>query len=393
MTVKWIASAGTERTLGHMFGRQVPVRELGLTSGQGFVMNRSISVRVDQRPVEQNGRTLDALDRSVGDPRVTAELDLITRDIAFRTGAQTGVLACWNQTEEIVDFICAWGAAPMDDRSRIPAHGRLGFVGRVLDSGHAALEPIDSDHDLSLGIAASGERLTHAAGAAVRPPGRPPGALCVGFSSPPDDPAVTQWLIERYAGLASLSLYDPSVLDGRLVAARIDELTGCMSYAAVHVELEREIARSARHRRSVSCCFIDLDGFKRVNERHGHLHGSRVLAGVAELLRGALRMCDTLGRYGGDEFVAILPDTDEAAAGMLAERLRSTIATATSGGANDSLDASVGVAQWRTGATAEETLAAANEALHRAKGSGGGTVVRADEVATPAGRDAAGRGM
>ena len=130
--------------------------------------------------------------------------------------------------------------------------------------------------------------------------------------------------VEAYARLAALCLHDPGTLDGLLSAARRDALTGCLSYGALRKELEREIHRAARHGRDVSCCFVDLDGFKLVNDQHGHLHGSRVLARVAAALAKGMRDGDTLGRYGGDEFVAVLPDTDEDAAATLAERLRET---------------------------------------------------------------------
>ena len=214
--------------------------------------------------------------------------------------------------------------------------------------------------------------------------------MCVGFATvPAEDPAIVLWLVERYAGLASLCLHDAGMLERWLAAPQLDELTGCLSYAAIRAELDREIGRSERHGLSLSCCFIDLDRFKSVNDRHGHLQGNRVLADVAKVLRGALRICDTLGRYGGDEFVAILPDTGQSAACVLANRLRSTISTTTPDGANEPLDASVGVAQWRPHQTAEELLAAADKALLNAKAAGGGTVVRARDMVAGAPRDVA----
>ena len=157
----------------------------------------------------------------------------------------------------------------------------------------------------------------------------------------------------------------------------------------VRSKLRREIERSTRSNRPLSCCFIDLDRFKHINHSYGHPHGSQVLADVALLLRNGIRIGDTLGRYGGDEFVAILPDTDQGAALVLAERLRSTISTTTLNGAHEPLGASVGVAQSRPGCTAEDLLAAADEALRRAKRAGGGLVVGASDVAAGAGRGVA----
>ena len=172
------------------------------------------------------------------------------------------------------------------------------------------------------------------------------------------------------------------MLDGLFTAARRDALTGCLSYGAIRQELIREIRRAARHGRSLSCCFIDLDRFKAVNDNHGHLHGSRVLASVAAALGEGVRDGDSLGRYGGDEFVALLPDTDEAAAFVLAKRLRARIAALEPSGTDDTVDASIGVAQWLPGSSAESMLAAADDALRAAKALGGAVAIKASELPT-----------
>jgi diguanylate cyclase (GGDEF)-like protein len=211
----------------------------------------------------------------------------------------------------------------------------------------------------------------------------------VAFSNRPDDPAFTPWIVERFAGLAALCLYDPGVLGGLLAAARVDGLTGLLNYSSTRGALARELARSARHGRPTSCCFVDLDHFKRVNEDHGHLEGSRTLAAVAKILSGGVRVGDTLGRFGGDEFLAILPDTDHDAACGLGERLRRMIADAPPARGHKPLNASVGVAQWRPGATVDDLLSTADGALRTAKRAGGGIVVGARGVAASNGRDTA----
>jgi diguanylate cyclase (GGDEF)-like protein len=307
------------------------------------------------------------------------ELGLITRSLALRSGAEIGLLAGFNPVERIVEVLCAWGAAGLDDLPPLPADG---FVGRVLEYGRVAVEPLDPEQDASFGVAASGVRLTHAAGVAVRPPGGPPGALCVGFSEAPHrDPELIMWTLEGYARLAALCLHDVGTLDGMLAAARLDGLTGCLNHRAILAELEHEIGRCRRRPRNLACCFIDLDRFKQLNDHHGHVRGSRVLADVAAALRRAVRLADTVGRYGGDEFVAVLPETDERTARLLGERLRLAIAAQAIDGAGLTLDASVGVAQWRVGWTADDVLEAADVALLNAKAAGGGIVMAAGDVA------------
>lgn len=253
----------------------------------------------------------------------------------------------------------------------------------MLESGRVACEPIDTERDRTLGAG-----VTFAAGAPILPPGGPPGALCVGFSSRPIDTALTLWQVEGYARLASPCRHEAGMLDGLLAVARRDGLTGCLDYAAVRAELDREIQRSERHGRTMSCCcFIDLDDFKHVNDCHGHLYGNQVLAEVAAVLRHGVRSGDTVGRYGGDEFLAILPDTGEAEACALSERLRSKIFTTKPSGNDQRLDTSIGVAEWRPGSTADEMLGAADAALLRAKDGGGGIVVGAGDIAAGTSRD------
>jgi diguanylate cyclase (GGDEF)-like protein len=323
------------------------------------------------------------------EPVVTGEFTLITRRMTIRTGAETGLIVVFSQADRLVHVLGAWGTASVSAEMPVALRTGVGFVGRVLESARTAVAPVDPDEDQSLGIPASGARITHAAGAGIRPPGGPPGALCVGFSSPPADSALTLWRLESYARLAALCLHERGTLDGLLATARLDGLTGCLNYAAIRAELDREIRRSERHGRPMSCCFIDLDHFKGVNDRHGHLYGNRVLAQVATALREGVRVGDTIGRYGGDEFLAILPDADEEAARLLGERLRSKIFTTRPSGISERLDTSIGIAQWQPGSTADDLLGAADAALLRAKEGGGGIVAGAGGVAAGAGRDAA----
>jgi diguanylate cyclase (GGDEF)-like protein len=320
-------------------------------------------------------------DRSLGgggtpasDSQGARKLALITREVCGRTGAQAAFLAVRRGDGYPLDVLSALAVAPWDTHlpSSLPADG---FAGRVLETGRAAGDELAPDDALAMPL--PGARLKYAAAAVVRPPRGPLGLLCMCFGETPPDTALTLWLMESYARLAALALHDGEFLEALFSAATIDPLTGCLNHGSIRSELEREVARGARHGRAVSCCFIDLDGFKRVNDEHGHLHGSRVLAEVAAVLRDGLREEDGLGRYGGDEFLAILPETDEMGAYALAERLRSKIRDATVDGEPVMLDASIGVARWRLGMTVDEMLDAADRALLEAKSAGGAAVVQA----------------
>jgi diguanylate cyclase (GGDEF)-like protein len=110
--------------------------------------------------------------------------------------------------------------------------------------------------------------------------------------------------------------------------ARTDELTGLPNRRAFNEELARACARAARSSDPLSLCALDLDHFKNVNDRFGHQVGDEVLAKTAEVLRATLREGDVAARFGGEEFVALLPVTDSATAHAVAERIRAAIAAA-----------------------------------------------------------------
>ncbi|GAB4351340.1 MAG: hypothetical protein Kow006_15230 [Gammaproteobacteria bacterium] len=105
-----------------------------------------------------------------------------------------------------------------------------------------------------------------------------------------------------------------------------DSLTGCLNRRAILAEADEELRRYRRHNRPLSLLMVDIDDFKQINDRHGHLVGDSILVGVASLCRDLLRPTDRIGRYGGEEFLILLPETDEPTATKVAERLRRAVA-------------------------------------------------------------------
>ena len=157
--------------------------------------------------------------------------------------------------------------------------------------------------------------------------------------------------------------------------AGTDDLTGLCNVRALTSTLRREAARASRTGRPLSVLVIDLDGFKQVNDRHGHLRGSRVLMEVAALLREGTREIDVVARYGGDEFAVVLPDTGGDDAVSAADRLRARIARHVflrGAGGCIRLTASVGVATRSGPATSVSALLDhADRNLYRVKADGG----------------------
>jgi len=104
-----------------------------------------------------------------------------------------------------------------------------------------------------------------------------------------------------------------------------DGLTGLSNRKQLDAFLQEEFTRARRHHRDLSVLMIDIDHFKSINDSHGHLTGDTVLRGVAMILQKRLRPIDRLGRYGGEEFCALLPETGVASAARIAEELRAIV--------------------------------------------------------------------
>lgn len=149
-----------------------------------------------------------------------------------------------------------------------------------------------------------------------------------------------------------------------------DALTGCFNRAHAFATLESELRRAKRTNRPLSVLMLDVDDFKRINDEHGHLSGDRVLESLGHVLRQTLRTSDVKCRYGGDEFLVILPETPSEGAEVVAEHLRRAVGRMSSvgRGAPFTVCASIGVAS----ATPNETdalalVARADAALYRVK--------------------------
>jgi diguanylate cyclase (GGDEF)-like protein len=151
--------------------------------------------------------------------------------------------------------------------------------------------------------------------------------------------------------------------------ARHDDLTGVYNRRALMVAMEGSKQRANASGEPLSICMIDLDFFKRYNDEFGHLTGDRVLQAFAQTVREGLRSMDVFGRYGGEEFVQILPHTALASAILDAERLRIRVSMLDIPFARSmgSLTVSIGVAQYRPGETILQTFARADAALYKAK--------------------------
>jgi diguanylate cyclase (GGDEF)-like protein len=164
--------------------------------------------------------------------------------------------------------------------------------------------------------------------------------------------------------------------------ALVDGLTGLANRRAASDALHAEAARAERLETPLSLVLADLDEFKDVNDVHGHAVGDEVLRVFSEVLRETLRESDVAGRWGGEEFLLLLPGADEEGAVQLAERVRVELAGRSIPSVPGlHVTASFGVAEYAGEANTEQLLAAADGALYRAKGAGKDRVERAQRAA------------
>jgi diguanylate cyclase (GGDEF)-like protein len=156
-----------------------------------------------------------------------------------------------------------------------------------------------------------------------------------------------------------------------------DSLTGLLNRRYFHERLEEEVSRSGRHGRNLSVMMLDIDGFKYYNDTFGHRIGDKALKVIADIILNSVRSIDIVSRYGGDEFMVILPETDKALAVQIAERLRADVAKIvlpTNGIADASsiaITLSIGMVCYpEHGGTAELLLEHVDKALYLAKKRG-----------------------
>ncbi len=274
----------------------------------------------------------------------TADLDSVVRFVGQDIGADGAMVAVNDGRPDEPHIYSSWGLS-------------LGL--RVLDGvagggaiGHALVRGNGIALRLRPGSAGNGTRIAEALAAPVRAPSGLTGALCAGFTHPLDTGRDRELKrLEAYGGLIGLWLDDSETLVRLLRSACEDGLTGCITYPTIANRLGAEVERSQRTGQPLSCLFIDIDDFKLLNEGAGHLAGDAVLAAVGASLRDRVRVTDSVGRFGGDEFVVLLPDTGGLGAGEIGQVLCDAVREATAALHGGPVEISVGVSQLAAGMT------------------------------------------
>lgn len=197
----------------------------------------------------------------------------------------------------------------------------------------------------------------------------------------PDDKTLLGVLVLQNSGVDLLSIHRDMSQFSRHISfcgafaraqhlAHVDDLTALYNYRYLPRVLDQEIERNHRQGKKFCLLFMDIDYFKRINDGHGHLVGSQLLQEVAELLKNTIRSYDPLFRYGGDEFLALLVDTDAGTGQKVAERIRKTVETHDflSGSESLKLTVSIGLAVFPDHAkSSKELIQLADQAMYYGK--------------------------
>ncbi|MFA9401180.1 MAG: GGDEF domain-containing protein, partial [Acidobacteriota bacterium] len=185
------------------------------------------------------------------------------------------------------------------------------------------------------------------------------GALAIAWEEAGPDPGRAPLPLDALASEALVAVQQVRLNEQLKTQARTDPLTGIDNRRAWEAEVRRSLARARRSGGPLSIALIDLDDFKAFNDSHGHPEGDRLLRDTVEAWKYLLRTEDHLARYGGDEFMLTLPDTDIERAGMATERLRAAVPRGQT--------CSAGVACLEPGDSLEQLVKRADEALYREK--------------------------
>jgi diguanylate cyclase (GGDEF)-like protein len=253
-----------------------------------------------------------------------------------------------------------------------------GIAGKVLATGRPVLSSSYRD-DAGMPATVLPVDVTCGVGVPMRWNGELRGALSIGFVEQREVTSDDLHVLEAIADLAVVACHNAEAYERVRTAASTDALTGLLNHGAMQVRVREEIARAARDSLPLCCVLIDLDDFKRVNDELGHPAGDALLRRVADALRAEVRPYDQVARYGGDEFVLVLPGTQEHVARAIAERVRERVRQDSPAGSGVAIgNCSIGVSAWRPPMSADELLAAADRALLLAKRTGKGRVAVAN---------------
>jgi diguanylate cyclase (GGDEF)-like protein len=304
------------------------------------------------------------------------ELTAILDEMCLTVGRQMPdveiVVFLLDPEREVLTVSAAHGMTPAERKrvSEVTFTEDEGVVGRVLRTGkQAVVDDVGTDPDWT---GYKGRRSSFRGGFAAFPltyGERGLGVLT--FSRPTPFSRESVSLCQAVSNLVAVAVQNARLYERTLMLATRDELTRLYNRRHLLVALDNEWERARRFGDPLSVILMDIDRFKDINDAHGHLGGDEVLRRIGAVLEGAVRRTDTVGRYGGEEFIVVLPGTDAEQATGVAEKIRRAVED-TDMSVLETVTLSAGVACTRSdvGDRAADLLAAADSMLYRAKRQG-----------------------
>jgi diguanylate cyclase (GGDEF)-like protein len=301
------------------------------------------------KAVPEHSDAFEALRRAVriaiAAPDLASALDEIASCLVAAVGARTAVV------------VAADGAGTRAEATAGPM--------AATEALHLAVHSDDGDEDIVIryiGVSAKFGR------------GAPRGAVLVVVPSAEaasDGPRIAG-VVQAFAELAELCVIHAERLHQAERQSDDDVLTRCRTRRAIERSLAAELTRSSRSQAPFSIAFLDIDDFKQINDEQGHVRGDAVLSVVGGALCDASRSVDAVGRYGGDEFLVVMPATDAASAATTCDRLTAHVAAAVLAADLPAMRMSYGVATWAPGSSATDLIERADQEMFRAKRSARG---------------------
>jgi len=339
-------------------------------SSAGTGLDLATRLRVFQRTLRNRVERRDVLLDMVRSVNATLEPEEIAELVIDRAASWIPA-TCW----ALVSVDQSAQLAVLADRGLEPAHGAAvsGIAAWVMERGEAF-----ATADLARDSRVTDQSAVSVLALPLSCRGRHVGAL-IGLDRLPSarEPRLAPPILRAVRALLepAAAALDNALLLKRTEALSVtDDLTQLYNSRYLNLVLRKETKRASRSGRPLSLLFIDLDGFKSVNDTHGHLCGSRALVEAAGVIRGSARETDVVSRFGGDEFALVLPDTGGEGAYAVGERILERIAAhkfLSREGLSIHLTASVGVATLPdVAASADELVHAADSAMYAVKDRG-----------------------
>lgn len=289
---------------------------------------------------------------------------LVAGEVAHAYGAEAGAVVRY-EDDRTARVVGTWSAPGI---AGLPLDGLLGLeaggIAAALRRGSPARAEGGAGH----------RPFRHRAGAPVHACGRVWGFVAA-LSGGGSFPAEVEQRMSDFAELVGAAIANAEARDQLAALATTDPLTGLANQRAFQERLAGESERARRHGRNLGLALIDLDGFKFVNDAHGHQAGDAALVAVAQRAAGTVRAGELIARLGGDELALLLPEADADETYAAAERIRQLVGNEPVG-ASGSITVSVGVSDLALGGDAAGLMQTADDALYWAKAQGRNLVAR-----------------